>query len=111
MSFPFEEKDDARLQEVAVRNKPGFTSSPRRMSLFGITTVMFALGAIVLVLQTMFQIQVVNPDLDVTIAFYLVAETSSYLMVRLCDAFLSSASLNQRVLSVLYVMQSAPGAR
>ena len=89
VSCPFEEKDDARLQYVAFRNKPGFTSSPRRMSLFGMTTLMFILGIIVLVLSTTLWTLEGNDSTTCTTCSE-VLDIISFLTVRLCDAFLSS---------------------
>jgi hypothetical protein len=95
VSCPFEENDDARLQKVAFRSKPGFTSSPYRMSLFGITTLMFAMGIISLVLSTMLGIrgakkENIRSSDECIVCDYTLAITL-FLMVRLCDAFLSSA--------------------
>jgi hypothetical protein len=89
VSCPFEENDDARLQKVAFRSKPGFTSSPYRMSLFGITTLMFAMGIITLVLSTMLGIRDANlntekPPCDI---YCHALATTSFTIVRLCDAF------------------------
>jgi hypothetical protein len=45
---------------MAFRKKPGFTSSPPRMFMFGITTFMFALGIIALVLATLLGCQLMK---------------------------------------------------
>ncbi|KAH9044188.1 hypothetical protein EDB84DRAFT_1470640 [Lactarius hengduanensis] len=55
-------KDDARL------HKPGFTSSRPRMFMFGITTLMFALAIVVLVLRTALGFQVMHAFLGFTSA-------------------------------------------
>jgi hypothetical protein len=57
------------------------------MSLFGMTTFMFAMGIITLALYITTSIQDVNLDAADSYIF----ETTSLLMVRLCDPFLSSA--------------------
>ena len=59
------------------------------MSLLGITTFMFALGFIILVLNTTMGFQESNLDNSIlcTTCYY-VWETAAYLMVRLRDAFL-----------------------
>jgi hypothetical protein len=62
------------------------------MTMFGITTFMFALGIIALVLNTVTGFQEANSDgLLQCDACYHVWETTTCLMVRLCDALLSSA--------------------
>jgi hypothetical protein len=72
--------------------QPGFSSSLYRMSLFGMTTVMFALGIIALVLNTMIVFQEANIDSSISCnTCYRVWETTTFLMVHLHDAFLSSA--------------------
>jgi hypothetical protein len=84
------------------------------MSLFGITTFTFAVGIIVQVLGTVIGIQLANPDslTSCTTCHYLyISNAATLLMVRLCDAFLSSNSLNQWLFSLFYAIQSAPGAR
>ena len=57
------------------------------MSLFGITAFLFALGVITLALDITNYFQDDNVDAPDS----LVMDTASLLMVRLCDAFLSSA--------------------
>jgi hypothetical protein len=86
------------LQYVDFRSKPGFTSSPSRMSMFGITSFMFALGIITLTLNTTLNIRDANLNTGSSTAvttyyhaYYYIFDATSLLMVRLCDAFLSSA--------------------
>ena len=57
------------------------------MSLFGITTFLFALGIITLALEITTYIQEANVDAPDSYIF----DITSFLMVRLYDAFLSSA--------------------
>jgi len=68
-------------------SKPGFTSSPLRISLFGITTFMFALGVIALVLNTTIGFQNANVlNFTSCNTCYRVWETTTCLMCILCDA-------------------------
>jgi len=72
-------------------SKPGFTSSPHRMTLFGITTFMFALGIIALVLNTTIGFQEANPDNSTstsctTCTESYVWETTIFLMCIMCDS-------------------------
>jgi hypothetical protein len=74
---------------MAFRKKPGFTSSPPRMFMFGITTFMFALGIIALVLATLLGCQLMKAilaDSDLGSSFLIssaVWATITRLMVRL----------------------------
>ncbi|KAI9428950.1 hypothetical protein H4582DRAFT_2036093 [Lactarius indigo] len=85
-------------------NTPGFTSSRPRMFMFGITTSMFSLGIITLVLRNVLGFQDIQYFLGTTSAntwsfdrFFvvlLVEGAIARLMVRLHDTYLSSAWLN-----------------
>ena len=76
------------------------------MSLLGITTFLFSLGFITLVLNATMEFQ----DNSVNACYY-VWETTTCLMVRLRYAFWSFSRLHQWLYSVLYAIQSVPGAR
>jgi hypothetical protein len=54
------------LENDTVRGKPGFLSSPPRIFMFSITTFMFALGLIALVLETALNFQQMKLFLDPT---------------------------------------------
>ena len=84
-----EVNDDARLQQMAFRSNPGFTSSPLRMTMFGITTLMFSLGIVTLVLETMNKFRTFDNSISPII--YNAWATTTCLMVRLRDAFMPSA--------------------
>ena len=64
--FTFERKSMHAERLMAFRSKPGFTSSPPRMFMFGVTTFMFVLGIIALVLETAFGFQQMQLFLDLT---------------------------------------------
>ena len=80
------------------RSKPGFTSSPLRMSMFGITTLTFALGIIALVLETTLDFQTIQFFDHITLyddtfyGRYYAWETITCLMVRMSDALISLMS-------------------
>jgi len=95
---------------------PCFTSSPTRMSMFGITTFMFALGTIALVLETTLEFQITqnfyDPFLplfyyDVTFyGCYYTWATITCLMYILCDGICAWRTVvlwrnDKRVIAVL----------
>ena len=81
---------------MAFRSRPGFTSSTPRKVMLGITTFMFVLGIVTLVLETAFVLQGMQLYLDPTAGnvgfpyranvINAVGATSSRLMVRLHDS-------------------------
>jgi hypothetical protein len=86
---------------TAFRSKPGFTSSPPRVFMFGITTFMFILGVIAMVLETALGFQQMQLFLDPTSGnvwssnrtnvIIAVGATITRMMVRLRDVFMPSA--------------------
>ena len=102
--FAFEGRAGHADSSMAFRSKPGFTSSRPRMFMFGITTFMFVLGIIMLVLETATVIQQMQSFLYPTAgnvwspyrtkAIIVVGGTFTRLLVRLYDAPISSAPLN-----------------
>lgn len=86
---------------TAFRSKPGFTSSPPRVFMFGITTFMFILGIIAMVLETALGFQQMQLFLDPTSGnvwssnrtnvIVAVGATITRLMVRLHDTLIPSA--------------------
>jgi len=92
--------------------KPGFTSNPTRMFMFGITTFMFALGIIALVLVTIVEFRLVMrfiiglPMSPLILNCYYVWETITCLMYILCDVICASRTVvlwnrDKRVIAVL----------
>jgi hypothetical protein len=63
------------------------------MSLFGITTLVFALGIITLALDTILGLQQANLDTIASsfVTYNYITNSTSLMMVRLCDPFLSFA--------------------
>jgi hypothetical protein len=86
---------------MAFRSKPGFTSSPPRVFMFGITTFMFILGIIAMVLETALGFQQMQLFLDPTSGnvwssnrtnvIVAVGATITRLMVRSYDTSMPSA--------------------
>ena len=81
---------------MAFRSKPGFTSSPPRIFMLGITTSMFALGIIALVLGATISFQKMHKAVSAYVPLLSVAVSYACiiigcLMVRLRNGFMSSA--------------------
>lgn len=104
----FRKMDDAHLY-MDFRRKPGFTSSPPRMFMFGTTTFMFILGIIALVLETTLGFQqmqlFLNPDAGGVWSSYrtnvviAVGATITRLMVRS-----NAIRLTQLTASIQYIL-------
>jgi hypothetical protein len=71
------------LTEDGFRSRPGFTSSWHRMFMFGITTFMFALGIIALVLETILEFQRAKSNYD----------TSSHLLSYMGNYYIPDGAL------------------
>ena len=84
---------------MTFRKKPGFTSSRPRMFMFGITTLMFALGIIALALVNTFSFKrthflfndTEDESEDLFTTYYIAWGAITCLMVRLLDASMPSA--------------------
>ena len=93
---------------LTFRSKPGFTSSSPKMFMFGITTFMFVLGFIILVMETALGFQGIklflfDPTVGNEWSTYranIVLGTFSRLTVRLHDNPVPSAPLNWLLFSI-----------
>ena len=89
---------------MAFRSRPDFTSSRPKKFMFGITTFMFVLGIIILVLETVYKLKGLQLFLGLTAGnlpssyrhnvMNAVGSTLTRLMVRLHHALIPSAPLN-----------------
>jgi hypothetical protein len=112
VSCSFEGGDDARLQQMTFSSKPGFASSPHRMCMFGITTFIFTLGIIALVLEITLELMTANPSTLVDTLennCYYAWATVTCLMVRLRDTFISDSINTCSVYSMRYNLRLAHG--
>ena len=89
----FEGRTTHADSNVAFRSRPGFTSSPPRKFMFGMTTSMFVLGITTLVLettvgfqQTQLYLDLTGGDLWISYRTNIAVATFSRLMVRLLPA-------------------------
>src|ERR1700677_1443138 len=99
---------------MTFRRNPGFTSSLPRMFMFGITTFMFVLGIIALVLVTTLGFTITHSmfygNLEESIFYYFAWAAITCLMVRL-DASMPSALLKRWLFSIFYAILSARSAQ
>jgi len=89
-------------------SKPGFTSSLLRMTMFGITTFMFSLGIIVIVLETTMKFRFFDNSNSGSsfIMIYKAWSTATCLMYILCDIICAWRTVilwnkNRRIIAVL----------